>query len=232
MPFRDIWELHGELLQHNERMKTYTVDLTYLETTFSIEGAICIHGIKVAELPQQARAVIIGEYSQTGRMAKVPLCKIEPPVVTNHLVQDGHPIKLSNGTVIAKPHHENSSILVRLTTKTESGLGLVAEEWDDDVSMISSGHGFCGKPSSKWTDSLFAIPPFKTVMIKDKDETRFVVINNGGEASVITWQEYEIFFLPHIETTENGTSKTLANVAASANGNNKGARTRREHIAA
>lgn len=222
-----------EYIYNTQRMKTNTVDLTYLESLFSTEGAICIHGLKVTEPSRDTRAVVLGEYSPTGRIVRVHLCKIEPVTVENHLIKDGHPINTQRGAFIAQPRTESQSILVRITTKTENNLGLVAEDWDDTVSMICSGHGFCGKSKNKWTDSLFVIPPFKTVMIKDaQGETRFVVINNGGDASIVTWQEYEIFFLPHIEATDKDASDAFTTTASHVSGNNTGARTRREQVTA
>lgn len=201
-------------------MKTFTVSFGGLLGTESPKGIKLGSGIVVVPGHSDSNpgCLNLGEYGRDVMLARVELSRKNPPtIMAGDKVYEASAFQIPGQkqwiltTVQTKA---TGSILVRVNTKTERTLDLVVTGMSEGSHLLDHGYGRSGPGRVPWGDVLVVIDPHEAVVVGLEDGTeKFVVVNNGGKADVVTPDEYQSCFVPHIRTTVTDTVPARAETA-------------------
>ena len=227
------------------KMKIFTCNLLGLEGLSDTAGGFVGRGLQTIT-SKRGLVTPLGQYDRQSVLRYACVDQRNPAKVEkNGVILEGFPLSFDERIFIALPAHQHPSILVRIITKTEREFGLTLGNIDEGGEIVGGGHGFSGPAKKRWDDVLVTLPRLKSAEIVN-GSVKFRVINNGGEAIIVTEGDYQTFFRPHIEVTETdqvakikqaivappepNNDDELMMLAESASGRNRG--TRKEHRAA
>ncbi len=188
-------------------MKTFTVCFGPLHGLCGVDGVLIAPGIAVARGGKfkDHYQVNLGEYGPGGRWTNVQLSTTMPPrVIDGKLVEEAGVFKARNGKhyhpILDKPPvGDDHAILVRVNTKTQLDFGLVFTAVGCGSRIVAEGSSYNSATGIVSDDMLVTIEPHQAVVIgQPEDKEKFIVVNNGGVADVVTVDDYQAFFAPHV----------------------------------